>query len=97
VINKKQNIGPNLNTENFPELQDQQVVLSRAETKTGIVLDEEFNYATNSQQRIYTIYLNIVDGISAAKLIVKEREDTECYIHDKDEKLLYFLSSSGSQ
>lgn len=77
----------------FPELRGQQVVLSRAEASTGIVLDEKFNYATNSQQIIYTIYENIAEGMTAAKLIVKDRTDIECYVHDKDEKLVYFLNS----
>lgn len=75
----------------FPTLTGNQVVLSRADINTGIVLDENLLYATNLSQIVYTIYPDLETAIEAAKSIVTNKPNVECYIHNKDNVLLSFL------
>jgi hypothetical protein len=72
----------------FPILTENQVVLSRADINTGIVLDENLLYATDLSQIVYTIYPDLETAIEAAKLIVTNKPNVECYIHNKDNVLL---------
>jgi hypothetical protein len=73
----------------FPQLNDGQVALSRTDNDTGIVLDELFQYAVNIDQSVYTIYNDLSEAIEDAKLIRKENPSIECYIHDRNQVLLY--------
>ena len=73
----------------FPQLNDGQVVLSRVDNNTGIILDELFQYAVHLDQSVYTIYNDLSQALEEAKLIVKDNPDIECYIHDRDQILLY--------
>ena len=70
--------------ENFPNLKAGQVALLRAETNTGIVLDEKFKRATKEEQKAYTIYNDVNDAILAAQNIIVERRDIECAIFDQN-------------
>ena len=45
------------------------------ETNTGHLLDEYFNLAINSNQRIYTIFENINTAIDLAKSSINEGND----------------------
>lgn len=74
--------------EKFPELRDQQVVLLRADINTGIVLDENYVYATNQKQTVYTIFENVDEALKVAKRIVLERQNVECGIYGIDEKII---------
>ena len=82
-------------TERFPKLKPGQVALSRADVNTGIVLDEQNNYAVNESQQIFTIFDNEAQALHVAKLIITENKSVECYIHEQDDKLLYFLNSEN--
>lgn len=76
----------------FSKMIEEQVILSRADVNTGIVLDEGFLYATDPSQTVYTVYPDLKTAISAAESIIKNRPEVECYIHNKDMVLLKFLS-----
>jgi len=76
----------------FPKLHGSQVVLVRAEIKTGHVLDENFRISISQNQNVYTIFENIDLAISAAKLIVNKRRDVECNLYDKDDKFLQVIT-----
>ncbi|RKR84191.1 hypothetical protein BDD43_4418 [Mucilaginibacter gracilis] len=80
----------------FPMLKETQVALSRADVNTGIVLDELNNYAVNDNQTVFTIFEDAIQALNTAKLIIAGNKKVECYIHDKDHKLLYFLNSGNS-
>lgn len=82
-------------TEEFPLLQKRQVALLRADVNTGIVLDESYNYATNSFQKVYTVFPDKFVALEAAKKLITERSTVECCIYDDQEKLLWFLNSDN--
>lgn len=77
----------------FPELKEDQVAIMRAKLSTGHVLDEYFIAATKTEQKVYTVFLNLNDGINAAKKIVSERRDVECVIYGPAQKALFYLSA----
>lgn len=76
--------------ENFPKLKECQFAIIRADFNTGIVLDEEFNYAINDVQKVYTIIDGLSDAITLAKTMIIERRDVECIIYDHN----YILASN---
>ena len=61
------------------------------ETNTGHLLDEYFNLAINSNQRIYTIFENINTAIDLAKSIINERNDIECNLHGREMSFLQII------
>lgn len=81
--------------EKFPELRDQQVVLLRADINTGIVLDENYMFATNQKQTVYAIFENADEALEVAKCIVLERENVECGIYGIDEKIIFNITSKN--
>jgi hypothetical protein len=70
-------------------------VLSRADINTGIVLDEQGNYALDSSQKVYTVFDDERTALEVAKKLIVERPTIECYIHKAPNKLLYVLDSEG--
>ena len=83
--------------ERFPTLKNTEVVLSRADVNTGIVLAEDFKYASNSTYKVFTIFDNASMALEAAEKIVAENPLVECYIYKAFDKLLYFLNSTGKK
>lgn len=75
-----------------PQLIGGQFVLSRAEYVTGIVLDKNLDWAVDDNQTVFEVYDDIEGAIKAAKSIVCDRSDIECYVHDSHERLVYFTS-----
>ncbi|WP_199141764.1 hypothetical protein [Pedobacter sp. ASV12] len=78
-------------TEKFPKLKEGQVALLVADRNTGIVLNENFNYATDASQKVYRIFENTDEALKYAKSLIFERNSVECYINESENKLLYFL------
>jgi len=78
-------------TEKFPELNEGEVALMMADRNTGIVLNEDFKYATDPSQKVYRIFDNIDDALEYAKVLIAEKKTVECYVYERGEKLLYFL------
>lgn len=79
--------------EKFPNIQEGQVVLLRAESKTGHVLDELFNVAINETQKVFTIFDSVEDGLVAAKTILKEKGYlVECIVYGENQELIYYLN-----
>jgi len=74
--------------EKFPKLTDQQVTLLRADVNSGIVLDENYVYATKQEQTVYTIFRNVDEALEVAKSIVLERQNVEYGIYGVDEKII---------
>jgi hypothetical protein len=79
----------------FPELNEGEFALSRADVATGIVLDESLKYASTPDQKVYTIYGSLPAALSAAKLIISNSMNTECYIHAKGERLIYMVTQKN--
>ncbi|GAA4335884.1 hypothetical protein GCM10023149_44180 [Mucilaginibacter gynuensis] len=75
----------------FPNLVDSQVVLARAMYNTGIVIDEEYNFATTNAQRVFTIYPNKEDALQAALTIVQSRPDIECWIQSRNDEIVHYI------
>jgi hypothetical protein len=80
------------NLEKFPGLKSGQVALMRADINTGIVLDDQYHYATTPMQHVYTVYASSEEGLRSAKAIVIERGNVECVLYDEGEKLLYYIT-----
>jgi hypothetical protein len=75
----------------FPKIKNHQVVLSRAEISTGIVLDENFNrYSSNNiKSKKYTIFENYNLAKEYIDKNIKTQHNTEYYIYGKNNVLLY--------
>ena len=73
----------------FPLVNKTQIVLSRAENTTGIVLDEQFEYFNkDTDKEIYTIFNSMYEATEYVKSIFKIRLYTEFIIHDSNETFL---------
>lgn len=81
--------------ESFPELKEGQFALSRADVNTGIVLDESLKFATTPDQKIYTIYGSLSEALNAARLIITNNTNTECYIHKRGNSLVHFINQKN--
>lgn len=77
--------------QNFPIIKSDQVVLMRADTHKGYVLDESLAVATNDKQVVYTVINDFNSAIALANQITKEHIDIECVIYDSNQKVLSFL------
>jgi hypothetical protein len=78
--------------ENFPELNDSEVAILRAESVTGHVLDENFVLAIDNSQKVFTIVSNVDEALKIAKNIIEEKKGIECVIYDQAKKVLYHLN-----
>jgi hypothetical protein len=79
--------------EKFPKIKEGQVVLLRADTSTGHVLDELFNLAIRQDQKVYTIFNTAEEALESANQILKEKDKlVECVIYGKNQETLYYLS-----
>jgi hypothetical protein len=79
--------------EKFPEIKEGQVVLLRADSSTGHVLDELFNLATKDNQKVYTIFNTIQEALEGGNKILNEKDKlVECTILGKNKELLYYLN-----
>lgn len=58
-------------TEKFPDIQNLQIALLQADINTGHVLDENFNLAINSNQRIFSVF----EDIDCAKSIISNKKN----------------------
>lgn len=77
----------------FPRLIDKQVALIRSEYNTGHVLDENFILATNSEQKVFTLFETLTEALLYSKKKFIEMNNIEFAIYDKNQKLLYFIRS----
>ncbi|TKC02778.1 hypothetical protein [Pedobacter frigoris] len=78
--------------ENFPELNDSQVVLLRADVNTGHILDEEFNLAINEHQKVFTLFDAAEAALLFAKEILSKNPKVECVIYKKGRTMLYHIT-----
>jgi hypothetical protein len=72
----------------FPDLKNGQVALIRVDYNTGIVLDENFKYATSDEQIVFTVFDSIDSALIVAQGIVKERIDVECSIFNESNQII---------
>lgn len=79
----------------FPKINDNQVVLLRAEFKSGHVLDETFNLAVNDSQTVFSIFNSLEEGRNAAEKILAERNDIEFTIYGKDKEVLLYITPNS--
>ncbi len=79
------------NHEMFPEINQMQVVLLRADNATGKVLDSNFKLrsAYNKNQEKYTIFESLDEAVSYIMLNCHDNPDVEFMVHDHLQKLIY--------
>ena len=79
--------------EKSPEIKEGQVVLLRADSSTGHVLDELFNLAIGDNQKVYTIFNTIQEALDEGNKILNEKDKlVECLIYGKNDKAIYHLN-----
>lgn len=72
----------------FPKIKDSQLVLVRALSNTGQVLDEKFHLKLNDSQNIYTIFNSIEEVELYVKAMFNERIDIEFWLYDYNNEML---------
>jgi len=65
-------------SEKFPDIQKLQLALLRADINTGHLLDENFNLAINSNQKVFSAFDDIDSAIDFAESIISNKKDVEC-------------------
>jgi hypothetical protein len=79
--------------EKFPKINQGQAVLLRAETNTGVVLDELFTFVINDDQKVYTLFDSVEEALESANKILKEKGKLiECTIYGEGQELIYYLN-----
>lgn len=82
--------------EPFRDLKGNQVALIRCQFATGHVLDESLSPAMSANQKMYTIFSSVGEALTYAKDIIKDRNDVECVIYDKDKKVVQYLNCENT-
>jgi hypothetical protein len=80
--------------ESFPELKGAEVVLMRADTRTGHVLDEQFELATKDSQTVFTLFNDVGTALSFAQSIVSQHTTIECVIYGKNKEVLHYITTN---
>ena len=75
----------------FPKVKDGQYVLVRADVNTGIILDEEFEYATSGQQKVYEIFDSLESSIRRAESLFSRTKGVEILVYDANQKPVHVL------
>ena len=75
----------------FPILKENEVVLVRADYNTGIVLDENFIYATNDNQKVYTIFNTLEDAKEYAKKLLLKNKEFEFVIYNRKKEVIIHI------
>jgi hypothetical protein len=75
----------------FPDLNDDQVAIMRADSLTGHVLDESFLLAVDDCQTVYTIADSLEDAIGIVDDLKAKNANVEFVIYGKDEVVLKFI------
>ena len=81
--------------ETFPKVNSDDVVLTRAELNTGVMLDDNLKYATTPTQKVFSIFKNINIAKDHALKLVSDNKWIECYLYDSNEKLLVRITRDG--
>ncbi len=77
----------------FPHIHSPQVVLTRCENSTGIVLDDKLKYHISAQQNWYTIFNSIAD---AEEYISQNKNDNvEFFIYNEENKIILHQTPNG--
>ena len=79
----------------FPELNENQVALLRAELSTGHVLDENFKLAMNDAQIVYTVFNDVDKALNFAKDLVEKNGAFECVVYNKDKDVIKYITSDS--
>ena len=75
----------------FPILEDEQVVVVRAQKSTGIILDETYNKLVSDDQNMFTIFQNIGVANAYIEENKRTRNDIEFIIYGKGQIVLSFF------
>lgn len=75
----------------FPKLQINQVALMRADKNTGIVIDENFDFALRKDQKVYSVYNSYEEALTYANRISSERINVEIVIYDHNKEVIKFI------
>jgi hypothetical protein len=76
----------------FPELKNKQVALSRADARTGHVLDEMLKVVTNDEQKVYAVFSSYYDAVKFANAAMEAEKSVEFIVYGKNEEVLFSLS-----
>ncbi|MCT4686871.1 hypothetical protein [Vallitalea sp.] len=80
----------------FPKIEENQVLLVRAENKTGIILDEKLEYLVNDNQKWCTVFSSLEYAKEQAILFVRRSNgNVECAIYDSKEELTLFIDNNN--
>lgn len=78
--------------EDFPEISNDQIVIMRADSLTGHVLDVNFNLVIQSSQKVFTVFDSLEEAIEQVKILKESRQNVEFVIYGKGKKILKFIS-----
>jgi len=78
--------------EKFPEINEPQVVLARANTQYGHVLDESFTLSISDTQKVYTVFENVDKAKDYANSFLNKTMDYEFVIYNHKQELLHHLN-----
>jgi hypothetical protein len=82
--------------EKFPEINEGQAVLLRAETNTGHVLDEQFKVILNDNQKAYTVFDSVEEALQFGNAMLAEKKNqVECVIYNRNQEALHYLNPFG--
>lgn len=76
---------------NFPSVLPSQVVLVRADYKTGNLLDELCQLVLSDAQEVYTIFDSLELALIYSKKIIEEKSNIEIVIYDWKKVVLKYI------
>lgn len=77
--------------QSFPIVNSSQIVLLRAHSSTGHVLDNNYQIAVNDTQTVFSIFETLEDALVYSQTLLKNRNDIEIVIYDWEKKVISFL------
>ena len=81
----------------FPKINKGQVVLMRAESLTGVLLDDKFNRVISKDQVFYSVFDNYESAVIYIDVIVKNKKNVEIIIYDNHQKVLHYYDPMATK
>jgi hypothetical protein len=75
----------------FPNLNGNQIAVLWADLSTGRILDGNYKYAISGDPSAYSIYDDINDAVEYAEKVLADRDNIECWMHDRNEHVVKYL------
>lgn len=74
----------------FPEIKQDQVVLLRADKKTGHVLDEQLSLAVDATQKVFTVFDSLTEAMAFGERLLSTNHEVEIVIYSNKENILFY-------